>query len=89
MPLSDHSASDLRRLSKSRLTETLNRLHEHVEQARDCERITEQLFEAWQNRWSDRREQVSRRLELIDMQLEALTRGQQTRPQLSVVADEH
>lgn len=88
MPLSDHSASDLRRLSKSRLTETLNRLNEHVEQARDCERITEQMFDAWQDRWSDRREQVSRRLELIDMQLEALIRGQQSRPQLSVVADE-
>jgi uncharacterized protein YukE len=89
MPLSDRNSSDFRPFSKSRLTETLHRLQEQVEQMRDSERITAQLFETWQTRWSDRREQVSRRLELIDMQLEALVRSQQNRPQLSVVGEEH
>jgi hypothetical protein len=85
MPLCDHSSPDLRRSSKSRLSETLLRLQNNLNETRRSEASAESQFDAWQERWSDHREQISRRLELIDVQLEALVRSRQVRPQLSLV----
>jgi uncharacterized protein YukE len=85
MPQSDHSSSDLRRSIKSRLSDTLTRLQQNVNETRSSETVAEIQFDAWQQRWSEHREQIARRLELIDVQLEALVRSRQTRPQLSVV----
>lgn len=88
MPLCDNSSSDLRRTSRSRLSETLQRLHQTVDQTRVVATAAESQFETWQQRWSAHREQIARRLELIDMQLEALAREHQPRPQLSLVREE-
>lgn len=88
MPLCDHSSSDLRSASKSLLGGTLLRLQQNLNQTHDSQSSSENQFETWQERWSDHREQISRRLELIDVQLEALARSRQARPQLSLVGRE-
>lgn len=88
MPLCDNSSLDLPRPAKSRLSETLLRLQQPLEQSREAEIAAETQYAAWQERWSNHREQISRRLELIDLQLESLANGRQPRPQLSVVGGE-
>jgi uncharacterized protein YukE len=73
MPLCEHGATEnIRRNHKSRLGESLLRLNQNLEQSRTTERIAEDQFHDWQERWSERKEQISRRLELIDRQLENL-----------------
>jgi hypothetical protein len=96
MPHREHGATDISRPSKSRLSDSLLRLHRTIEQSRVTEQSAEHQFHQWQERWSNRREQISRRLELIDKQLESLVAINQVtinqvnlhraRPQLSVVA---
>ena len=86
MPLCEHRATDLRRHTKSKLGESLLRLQQNLNQTRTTAKAAEGEFQQWQERWSDRREQISRRLELIDRQLESLLKDQEPRPQLSVVA---
>ena len=86
MPLCDNGATETQRNNKSRLGESLLRLQQNLTQSRTAEKSAEDLFHQWQERWSDRREQISRRLELIDRQLESLAHSHQHRPQLSVVA---
>ncbi len=87
MPLCEHGATEFRRPCKSRLGESLLRLHQNVDQTRATEKVAEDQFHEWQERWSDRKEQISRRLELIDRQLESLVQSYQRRPQLSVVGE--
>lgn len=89
MPLCEHGATELRRPHKSRLGESLLRLQHSLEQTRSSERTAEDQFQNWQERWMERREQISRRLELIDRQLEALVQSYRHRPHLSVVAHSH
>jgi len=94
MPLCEHGATDIRRPHRSRLGESLLRLHQNLDQTRTTEQAAEDQLSQWQERWSDRKEQISRRLELIDRQLESLVQMHQRGPQLSVVAahetdDEH
>ena len=94
MPLCEHGATETRRTYKSRLGESLLRLHQNLTQTRTTEELAEQQFHQWQERWSDRKEQIARRLELIDRQLESMVQMHQRRPQLSLVAahphdDEH
>jgi hypothetical protein len=94
MPLCEHGATDIRRPHRSRLGESLLRLHQNLDQTRTTEQAAEDQLSQWQERWSDRKEQISRRLELIDRQLESLVQRHQRGPQLSVVAahghdDEH
>ncbi len=86
MPLSEHGATDTRRVPKSRIAESLLRLNQNLDQSRTNEQIAESQFHQWQERWSSRKEQISRRLELIDRQLESLVKMHQLRPQLSLVA---
>lgn len=85
MPLGEHGATDIQRPHKSRLGESLLRLHRNLDQSRTTEQTAENQFHQWQERWSDRKEQISRRLEVIDRQLENLVKLHQHRPQLSVV----
>src|SRR5580704_3184325 len=85
MPYCDHNATDIQKPQKSRLGESLLRLHQNLDQARTAEEAAEDQFREWQERWSDRKEQISRRLEVIDQQLENLVKLHQHRPQLSVV----
>jgi len=87
MPLCEHDATEIRRPHKSRLGESLLRLSQNLDQTRTAEQRALDQFQKWQERWSDRRDQISRRLELIDRQLESLV--QDRRPQLSVVAHVH
>lgn len=86
MRLCELDATDHRQRSRSRLGESLLRLQLNLEQTRTTEDAAEEQFHEWRARWSERREQISQRLELIDRQLETLVQSQQSRPQLSLVA---
>ena len=88
MPFCEHGATEVRRPHKSRLGESLLRLQENLDQSRTTEQVVEEQFHQWQERWSDRKEQISRRLELIDRQLDSLVQSRQSRPQLSVVTEQ-
>lgn len=87
MPLCEIGATEHRKRNRSRLGESLLRLQLNVEQTRSTESLAEEQFDEWQARWSERRDQISQRLELIDRQLESLVQSQPSRPQLSLVAD--
>ena len=86
MPHPEHGATDIQRPFKSRLGESLLRLHQNLDHSRTTEQVAERRFHEWQERWSSRKEQISRRLELIDRQLETLVKMHQLRPQLSLVS---
>ena len=88
MPRCEHSSTDLRRTSKSRLTETLRRLQQNLDEMHHTDASAEGQFDAWQERWSNHREQIARRLEMIDLQLDALVRNREARPQLTLVGEE-
>ena len=84
----DHDAIDLSRASRSRVGESLRRLQQNIEQTRQtCGKADEQ-FAAWHDKWSDRRDQITQRLEMIDAQLEQLSRHNRHKPQLSLVGEE-
>lgn len=85
MPARERPAMDIRRLVKSRLGESLLRLQHNLDQTRHNAVLAQDQFDTWQERWSHRREQIARRLELIDSQLEQLAQSNLPRPQLAVV----
>lgn len=85
MPFSDHAPQLPKAPMKSRLSESLLRLQQNLEQTRESESQTEGQFQAWQDRWAERREQIARRLELIDMQFESLVSRRVSRPNLSLI----
>lgn len=85
MPFCDHDATSFRRCTRSRLGESLLRLQHNLAQSRHIGVLSEDQFQAWQERWSAHREQIASRLELIDLQLEMLVRDNDQQPQLSVV----
>ncbi|MGQ0635155.1 MAG: hypothetical protein ACT4QC_11130 [Planctomycetaceae bacterium] len=86
MPVCDSGSNDIRPTIQSPLGETLLRLQQILDRTRASEGAAQGQFAAWQQRWSSRREQVSRRLELIDRQLAALRQEDpEPRPHLSVV----
>lgn len=87
MLICENDATDTSRSTKSRVGESLRRLHQHLEQTRTVEQHLENQFETWQEKWSSRREQISQRLTVIDSQLEQLVQSNRPRPQLSLVAE--
>ena len=86
MPLCELDANDIRRRHRSRLGESLVRLMQNLDESRTAEIAADDQLHRWQDKWSERRDQISRRLELLDVQLENLVQNQQGRPQLSLVA---
>ena len=57
-----------------------------MEQIRQEENHVATLFVAWQKKWFRRRDQISRRLELIESQLERMARQRvDAAPQLAVI----
>ena len=70
---------------RSCLGNSLMRIHKGLEQTQHQEEQVENLFRSWQEKWSTRREQISRRLELIEAQLDSLARKQDHSPRLSIV----
>ena len=85
MPSHQQGAETLQVSSKSRLGESLLRLHRRLEQSRDEENQGENLFRIWQMKWFGRRDQISRRLELVESQLKKVSQTGTTRVRLSVV----
>ena len=70
----------------SRLSRSLLRLNRKIEQARQDEARVEGLFRSWQDMWAGNRQQLSRRLELIEAQLRQLTSEPEPAPRFNVVA---
>jgi len=69
----------------SRLGQSLLRLHRTLEQSRTEQENVESLMKSWQARWSTRRDEIARRLELIESQLQQMGRSAPPAPRLSVV----
>ena len=70
---------------KSRLGRSLVRLHRNLEHNRDEEARVDSLFSSWQQKWSNRRDQIARRLALIETQLDQLAEETEQPPRLAVV----
>ena len=85
MLICEHEATEVNRPTRSRVGESLRRLQQNLEQTRKVESEAEQHFTAWQEKWSNRRDQIAQRLTLIDTQLEQLARDNRQKPQLSLV----
>jgi hypothetical protein len=86
MPLCELDATDIRQRHRSRLGASLVRLMQNLDETRVAENVAEDQLHQWRDRWSERRDQISRRLELLDLQLENLVQHEQGRPQLALVA---
>ena len=80
-------AEDRRKLVsvRSRIGQSLIRLQRNLEQTRHEEDQVESMFNTWQEKWSNRRDQIARRLELIETQLESLAGDADDSPRLAVV----
>ncbi len=61
------------------------RLHRDLEHNRNEEARVESLFISWQKKWSNRRDQIARRLTMMEAQLEKLAGQTEQPPQLAVV----
>jgi hypothetical protein len=59
---------------------------QNLDETRIVENVAEDQLHQWQDRWSERRDQISRRLEMLDVQLENLVQHEQGRPQLALVS---
>ncbi|NOX56866.1 MAG: hypothetical protein GXP27_20980 [Planctomycetes bacterium] len=70
---------------RSRLGDSLIRIHNEVQQAKDQEQRIDDLFEQWQGQWKRRREQIAERLEVIERQLQPVDPSGDQTPRLAVV----
>ena len=73
--------------TRSRIGESLIRLHQNLEQNRRNEACGESLFDSWQRRWSSRRDQIASRLQMIEEQLERLTGDAGPAARFSIVGE--
>jgi septation ring formation regulator EzrA len=67
------------------LGRSLVRLHRNLERNRNEEARVESLYVSWQEKWSNRRDQIARRLALIETQLDQLAEQTERPPRLAVV----
>jgi len=70
---------------RSRLGDSLVRLHHERDKTKQQERQSDDLFQQWQSQWSSRREQIARRLEMIEGHLRTLNTSDSASPQLAVI----
>jgi len=69
----------------SPLGQSLLRIHKGIKQASRDETRAESVFKSWQTNWSGRRDQIARRLAIIEDQLERFAQNQaEPSPQLSI-----
>lgn len=83
----ENDATDIHRSARSRVGASLRRLHRHLEETRTVDLRLTSEFEAWQEKWSSRREQIAQRLASIDTQLEQLVQDNRVKPFLSVLSE--
>ena len=69
----------------SRLGRSLIRIHKEKDHSIVETAQADVLFSTWQQKWASRREEIARRLEMIESQLADLTESDEPRPQLSLV----
>ncbi len=85
MPFSRHEFRENLKSAQSRLGQSLIHLHSSIERTRQEQHHVEGQFLEWQENWSNRRDQISERLESIESQLEGLTQTDDSIPRLSIV----
>lgn len=87
MPLPPPTTRPVFQIEKSRLGQSLLRLHHTLEMGRAAEEGVAGLLNSWQKKWSARREEIANRLEMIEQQLDKMGRPTQfeSGPRLSVV----
>ncbi len=74
---------------RSRLGKSLVQIHVCLEQTRQKEQNVDNLFLAWQEKWSSRRDQIAQRLALIESQLDELALKEDRTPRFSVIGMPH
>lgn len=52
-----------------RFSEALSRLSRCLDQARNDEARVDTMYQTWQKRWAERRQEIAHRLEMIESQL--------------------
>jgi hypothetical protein len=72
-------------IATSHLGRSLLRLHRRMEQTREEEARVETLFQHWEESWSSHRDELTRRLEMLEHQLAHLGEPAVPAPRLSVV----
>ena len=65
----ESKARSHRVIATSHLGRSLLRLHRRMEQTREEEARVEHLFRHWEESWSNRRDELARRLEMLEDQL--------------------
>jgi len=71
---------------KSCLGDSLRRLQSNINAVRDTSGRDQDQFEDWVKKWSKRSGQIASRLEMIDSQLEKVTRHTPRLPHFNVIA---
>lgn len=72
--------------ARSRLGDSLVRLHRSLQAARCAHDRADDLFETFRRRWWKARRRLASRLEMIDSQLERLSPPRSSGPRLSLIA---
>ena len=70
---------------KSRLQNSLLRLHDEIQNSEEEDRKNAELFDAWQEQWTQKKEQITQRLTMIEEHLERHYVTLQPKPELSLV----
>jgi hypothetical protein len=70
----------------TRLETALARLNRTLRNSARHGEAMESMFAQWQNRWANRRDDIVRRLEAIDSQLDVWRPSSETAPRLAVVS---
>ena len=70
---------------RSRLGDSLIRIHHEVQQAKKQEQKIDDLFEQWQRQWKRRRQQIAERLAVIEQQLQPADAADDSTPRLALV----
>jgi len=71
--------------SRTRLESALLRLESRLRSSSRRGKAMESMYSQWQNRWASRRDDIVRRLEAIDSQLDVWQPSNETTPRLAVV----
>ena len=85
MPFSRAENRENLKSAQSRLGQSLIHLHCSIEQTRQEQNRVDGQFLAWQEKWSNRHDQIAQRLESIESQLEGITPTNDSLPRLSIV----
>ena len=71
--------------NRTRVEASLLKLYRAVERKPGHDETVDSLFAQWQNRWASQRNEIVRRLEAIDSQLDGLYEPTESTPRFAVI----